>query len=90
MFVFCTEINRKGWCQWEVCSPIKHETEKNKGCKALVKMEGLEKLILNTGTCGWDDSMSQGDDYINKGSIIANGVNQTLALTGLHQKPYCS
>lgn len=47
-------------------------------------------LILNTWTCGWYDSMSQGVDCINKGGIIANGVNQTLALTGLHQKPYCS
>lgn len=31
-----------------------------------MKMKGLSKLILNTCTCGWYDSMSQGDDYINK------------------------
>lgn len=40
--------------------------------------ERLQKLILNTRTCGWDDSMSQGDDYINKSSIIASGSNKTL------------
>lgn len=39
--------------------------------------ERIEKLILNTCTCGWYDSVHQGNDYINKSSIMANGCNKT-------------
>lgn len=45
---------------------------------APVKIKLLQKLILNRYTCGWYDSMSQVDDYINNSSFLANGGNKTL------------